>query len=307
MGRSVPCAGSPLSLATARGALDVGFVVTVSPKGSLDLRVRKDGKKVEAKSTAKPLEIEASAEVEIAIADIATVHVRGGRREAQEKAQGLENSWGRDVEPHLVAAGVADLDGLDAKIAECRELDAGIKAKDAEVESLRTQIAALTGAAEALREASNRAETCRAALGDVQLDTLAADLKALGADPIVGLRKRRQELLKEAEGVRAIANDAATPRPLPTNARGTHSRRWMRPSHHGMPRCRPSRKGWMRHWSPQGLRSRLVSPRRKRLPLSLLRWSVRLTSGKNVSTRSWAALAQMPLRPRMPSIRRKES
>src|SRR5579863_2543238 len=33
-------------LAAARGALDVGFVVTVSPKGSLDLRVRKDGKKV---------------------------------------------------------------------------------------------------------------------------------------------------------------------------------------------------------------------------------------------------------------------
>ena len=120
-------------LAAARGALDVGFVVTVSPKGSLDLRVRKDGKKVEAKSTAKPLEIEANAEVEIAIADVATVHVRGGRREAQEKAQALENSWGRDVEPHLVAAGVADLDGLDAKIAECRELDAGIKAKDAEV------------------------------------------------------------------------------------------------------------------------------------------------------------------------------
>ena len=173
-------------LAAARGALDVGFVVTVSPKGSLDLRVRKDGKKVEAKSTAKPLEIEASAEVEIAIADVATVHVRGGRREAQEKAQALENSWGRDVEPHLVAAGVTDLDGLDAKIAECRELDAGIKAKDAEVESLRAQIAALTGAAEALREASNRAETCRAALGDVQLDTLAADLKALGADPIAG-------------------------------------------------------------------------------------------------------------------------
>lgn len=208
-------------LAAARGALDVGFVVTVSPKGSLDLRVRKDGKKVEAKSTAKPLEIEASAEVEIAIADVATVHVRGGRREAQEKAQALENNWGRDVEPHLVAAGVADLDGLDAKIAECRDLDSGIKAKDAEVESLRAQIAALAGAA-ALREASNRAETCRAALGDVQLDTLAADLKALGADPIVGLRKRRQELLKEAEGARAIANDAVNAQTL-ADERTRHS------------------------------------------------------------------------------------
>jgi hypothetical protein len=210
-------------LAAARGALDVGFVVTVSPKGSLDLRVRKDGKKVEAKSTAKPLEIEANAEVEIAIADVATVRVRGGRRESQEKVQVLENSWGRDVEPHLIAAGVTDLDGLDAKITECRELDAGVKAKDAEVEWLRAQIAALTGAAEALREASNRVETCRAALGDVRLDTLAADLKALSADPIAGLRKRRQQLLKEAEGARAIANDAANAQIL-ADERTRHSR-----------------------------------------------------------------------------------
>ena len=210
----VPMRRLATELAAARGALDVGFVVTVSPKGRLDLQVRKDGKKAEAKSTAKPLEIEASAEVEVAIGDVATVRVRGGRREAQEKAQALENSWARDVEPHLVAAGVTDLDGLDAKIAEARELDAGIKAKDAELESLRTQIAALTGAAEALREASNRAEDCRASLGDVGLDTLAADLKALGADPTAGLRKRRQQLSKEAEAARAIANEAATARTL---------------------------------------------------------------------------------------------
>ena len=200
--------------AAARGALDVGFVVTVSPKGRLDLQVRKDGKKAEAKSTAKPLEIEASAEVEVAIGDVATVRVRGGRREAQEKAQALENSWARDVEPHLVAAGVTDLDGLDAKTAEARELDAGIRSKDAELESLRSQIAALTGAAEALREASTRAEDCRASLGGEGLDSLAADLKALGADPAAGLRKRRQQLSKEAEAARAVANQAATARTL---------------------------------------------------------------------------------------------
>jgi DNA repair exonuclease SbcCD ATPase subunit len=210
-------------LAAARGALDVGFVVTVSPKSSLDLRVRKDGKRAEAKSTAKSLEIEANAEVEIVIADVATVHVRGGRREAQEKAQALEVSWVREVEPHLNAAGVTDLDGLDVKIAEFRELDAGIKAKDVEVESLRGQIEALAGSAEALRAASNRAETCRAALGDVRLDTLATDLKALGTDPIAGLRKRRQELLKEAEGARALANDAANAQTL-ADERARHSR-----------------------------------------------------------------------------------
>ena len=222
-GTIMPMRRLATELAAARGALDVGFVVTVSPKGSLDLRVRRDGKKVEAKSTAKPLEIEANAEVEIAIADVATVRVRGGRRESQEKAQVLENSWGRDVEPHLIAAGVTDLDGLDAKIMECRELDDDIKAKDAELESLRAQIAALTGAAEALREASNRAETCRAALGDVPLDTLAPDLKALSADPIAGLRKRRQQLLKEAEEARAIASDAANAQTL-AEERTRHSR-----------------------------------------------------------------------------------
>ena len=105
-GAIVPMRRLATELAAARGALDVGFVVTVSPKGSLDLRVRRDGKRVEAKSTAKPLEIEANAEVEIAIADVATVHVRGGRREAQEKAQALENSWGREVEPHLMPPGL---------------------------------------------------------------------------------------------------------------------------------------------------------------------------------------------------------
>jgi hypothetical protein len=195
--------------AAARGALDVGFVVTVSPNGSLDLKIRRDRKRVEAKSTAEPLEIEANAEVEIAIVDVATLRVRGGRRETQEKVEAFDKSWARDVEPHLVAAGVTDLNGLDAKIAECRELDAGIKSKDAELESLSTQIAALAGAAEALREASSRAAICRAALVDVRLDDLDTDLKALGTDPITALRKRRQQLSKELEGARAIASDAA--------------------------------------------------------------------------------------------------
>ena len=201
-------------LATARGALDIGFVVTVSPKARLDLRVRKDGDKVEAKSSAKPLEIEANAEVEVVIGDVATLHVRGGRREAQEKARNLENRWSQEVAPHLVAAGVTDLDGLDAKIAEAQQLDAGIKTKDAEMESLRGQTATLAGAAAALREASDRAAACRATLGDVGLDTLAGDLKALGADAIAGLRKRRQELSKQAEAARTNASQAANARTL---------------------------------------------------------------------------------------------
>src|SRR2546425_7090099 len=104
----------------------------------------------------------------MASADVATVRVRGGRREAQEKAQAWEDRWSGEVATHLLAAGVTDLDALDAKVAEARELDAGIKAKDAELESLRARIDSLSGAGDALREASARLEACRAALGDVR-------------------------------------------------------------------------------------------------------------------------------------------
>ena len=210
----VPAALAPMrklatDLAAARGALDVGFVMTVTPKSRLELKVRKDGQKAESSSTAKPLDIEARAEVEVAIGDIATVHVRGGRREAQERAGGLEDRWKKEVEPYLVAADVADLDGLDAKGREAQELDADIKAKDTEMEALRSQLAALAGAAEALCVASERTATCRAALGGVGLDTLTAEIKALGADAIAGLRRRRERYSKEAEGARKIASEAA--------------------------------------------------------------------------------------------------
>ena len=165
-------------LAAARGALDVGFVVTVSPNSRLDLRVQKDGQEADSRSIALP---------------------------------------------HLVAAGVTDLDGLNTNIAEAQELDGGIKTKDAELESLRTQMAAVAGAAAALREASDRAAACRAALGDTGLDTFAADLKALGADSTAGLRKRRQQLSKETEAARNIANQAANARTI-ADERARHSR-----------------------------------------------------------------------------------
>ena len=215
----VPGALAPMrklatELAAAHGALDVGFVMTVTPKVRLDLKLRKDGQKVETASTAQPLDIEARAEVEVAIGDIATVHVRGGRREAQERARGLEDRWRKEVQPHLVAAGVTDLDGLDAKSREAQELDADVKAKDMEIESLRSQLTTFSGAAQALREASERATTCRSALGEVGLDTLAADLKALGADAIAGLRKRREKYSQEAEAARKIATQATSDRTL---------------------------------------------------------------------------------------------
>lgn len=222
-GAIVPMRKLATDLAAARGALDVGFVVTVTPKGRLDLVVRKDLKEADSISTAKPLEIEANAEVEIGIADVATMRVRGGGRDAQERALELQNRWDREVEPHLIAAGIEDLDSLDAKIAEARELDASIRTKDDEMESRRAQIAALSGATEALSKASDRAARCRAALGEIGLDTLARDLKALGADTTAGLRKRRENWSKEAAAARTIANEAANARTL-AEERTRHSR-----------------------------------------------------------------------------------
>jgi hypothetical protein len=190
-------------LAAARGALDVGFVIRLSPNGLLNVNVRKDRSAEELLSSDRPMQIEASAEVEIGIADVAKVHIRGGRRDAQETAQALEERWTREVAPHLLAAGVADLDGLDLRVSEAHELDVGVKQKDSEAESLRGQMSSLSGAEGVLRDASRRAKTCRAALGDVEPEMLSADLDKLGSDPLTGLRKRRLELSKIVESARA--------------------------------------------------------------------------------------------------------
>lgn len=199
-------------LAAARGALDVGLVVNVTTKAHLDLRVQTDGQQVDVASKTQPLDIEARTEVELDIGDIATVRVRGGRREALEKAKSLEELWNREVSPHLLAAGVADLAGLDAKSEEAQILDSNIKAKDTELESLRFQLTGFDGAEEAQRDAAQRSAVCRAALGDTALDTLAADLKNLGADPVAGLRKKQENFSKQTDTARSAANHAANER-----------------------------------------------------------------------------------------------
>src|SRR6202043_1483292 len=55
-------------LHAALAALDVGFVVTVKPEVSVDIKVRKDGQELDSTSLTKPVEIEANAEVEVCIA-----------------------------------------------------------------------------------------------------------------------------------------------------------------------------------------------------------------------------------------------
>lgn len=195
-------------LASARGALDVGLVMTVIPTAMVNLRVRKDGVAAESGLIAQPLEIEADAEVEVDVADLATVRVRGGRREAQDRVRALESRRDAEVLPHLSAAGVGDLEALEAKMAEAKELDARLQSLDVDLESLRRQIADLAGAAEALREASARAEACCLALGDATLEALAADLDLLGPDPAASLRARRQQASREAEIARAAGKAA---------------------------------------------------------------------------------------------------
>ena len=121
-GITVPSAGAlaPMrklatELATARGALDVGFVAIVTPHRPLDLTVQRDGAAADSISTAQAQEIEANAELEIGIAGVATFRVRGGRREAQARCAALENRWDQEVAPHLLAADVTDLERPERK------------------------------------------------------------------------------------------------------------------------------------------------------------------------------------------------
>jgi DNA repair exonuclease SbcCD ATPase subunit len=197
-------------LAAARGALSVGLVVTVTPRALLEVRVQKDRTTANSVSTVEPMEIEANTEIDIDIVDVAAVRVRGGRPEAQKRTETLEERWSREVAPHVAAANVSDLDSLATRIDEAQDLDLAIKAKNAELESLRNQIASLADSPRVLREASNRAKVCRAALGGLTLDTFAAELAALGTDPTGALRQRRQQLTNDLEMARATENEART-------------------------------------------------------------------------------------------------
>jgi len=84
-------------LAAARGALNVGLVVTVTPSRPIDIQVKKDGMTADPSLPGDTLEVEADTEVDIDIGDIATMRIRGGRRDAQRKVEALETRWRREV------------------------------------------------------------------------------------------------------------------------------------------------------------------------------------------------------------------
>src|SRR5262249_47740160 len=122
-------------LAGARGALNVGLIVTVALERPVDVRVQKDGMAPETTASGALVELEANSAVDIGIGDLAQVRIRGGRRDAQETVRSLEERWGDEVAPHFAASGVTDLNGLSAKLEETQALDAEMKVKDSELES----------------------------------------------------------------------------------------------------------------------------------------------------------------------------
>jgi hypothetical protein len=197
-------------LAAARGALSVGLVVAIEPVKPLDLRIQRDGTMLElTSSTRQLLEVEADATLEIGIAEVATVRIRGGRKDARERVQVLEQRWVQDVAPHLAAAAVPDIDGLDSKIAESVKLDAQIQEKDNESQTFEAQLAPLAEAARELQDATQHAAVCRTAVGDVPLELLLADLELLGAEPVQALRARRGELSRNVESARTRVTESA--------------------------------------------------------------------------------------------------
>ena len=197
-------------LAAARGALLVGLVVTVTPTNRLDLRVQKDGKPAESISTDKPLEIVAAGDVQLGLDNIATVGIRGGRRDAQEKAASLEHRWMEEVVPLLAAANVTSLEALDTKIARAADLDSGIKEKDIELKSLKIQIDSLLDAGVALQRARDRVATCRSLLVNVAVETFDGELEGLVGDPNASLKTRRRELQLELDSGRLNTTKAQT-------------------------------------------------------------------------------------------------
>lgn len=198
----------------ARAMSAVGLHARVTPKRPFDLRVRSDGQEIGYVAQSDAVDIEADSDVELAIGDVATVRIRGGRRDAQERLRTLEDRWKREVEPHLAAAGVTDLAGLDASCEEARDLDTRIKDTGSEAARLREDIVRLDEPAASLQQATDEATACLTALEDIEPQSLATDIEALGADPVAGLRAARARLANDTATARRLAGEAQMARTL---------------------------------------------------------------------------------------------
>jgi hypothetical protein len=209
------------ALAAARGALSVGLLATVTPLRPIGVRVRKDGTTANEGTLDAVLEVEANAELDVVVDDLIAVRVCGGRREAQTAFEALEAQWTREVVPHLAAANVDDLDALAGRMDEAQALDAAITARDAELDSLRAQRQAVGDVEHALAEAAGQAKACRNALGAVPLETLEADLAALGSDPAAAIGAQKSRVVAEIDAARRAGATAATAHALADERRQT--------------------------------------------------------------------------------------
>ena len=230
-------------LAGARGALNVGFVVTVTLQRPMDLRIQKDGTAPESTATAEPMEIEANAEVDIGIGDVAQVRIRGGRREAQEIVRDLERRWSDEVAPHLAASGVEDLDGLAAKVEDGQALDAAVKVKDTGAgvlaraarlpRRLRREAVGGIGAA---RDVPGGARWCFARLAGVRN-------RCTGKRSDNGVARAQAEIDRDAwtPHVPPRQRPRRTSRWLRSDV-ARHKLHWRRPSSREMPNWRGSRR-----------------------------------------------------------------
>jgi exonuclease SbcC len=177
-------------LVAARAALAVGLVVTVVPHRPLAVRLQTDGVPSDSTLGAEPLTVEADARVDLDLADVASITIQGGRRDALERVRQLEGRWAAEAAPHLNAARAADVDALDAAAAEARELESAISSKKNELRSIEEQMTALGDPDQARQRAFDEAEACRLRLDGEPLEPLLTELSTLGREPAPVLRAR---------------------------------------------------------------------------------------------------------------------
>jgi hypothetical protein len=194
-------------LANARAALDVGLVVTIVPRGSIAMQVRKDGESSGMALDSETVVIEADARIDLDLADLVAVTVQGGRRDAMDRVQLLERRWASEALPHLQAAEAADVEALEVKATEARDLEAAIVSRQSELRSLEEQVAALGDSEQMRQKASAEAQQARVALGTEPLDSLLHELSSLGPDAETKLRERKASATREMEQVRRQSAD----------------------------------------------------------------------------------------------------
>jgi DNA repair exonuclease SbcCD ATPase subunit len=194
-------------LANARAALDVGLVVTIAPRGPIAVQLRKDGESSEMTLDTETVVIEADARIDLDLANLVAVTVQGGRRDAMDRVQLLEGRWASEALPHLQAADAADVEALEMKAADMRDLEAAIVSRHSELRSLEEQVAALGDSEQVHGKASAEAQQSRVALGTEPLEPLLHEISSLGPHAETKLRDRKASATREMEQVRRQSAD----------------------------------------------------------------------------------------------------